>query len=304
MPGLGVETEAIARMDGLGTKVSAKIRLAIKSKLIKLEAYVDDELPDYIMVMLANHKTRTQMERDLGFFLKNNTAAFTNWLFAVIERLKKVTFEEVTKNEVKKNKVSQKPAKKVKDGREKSRRSSDRLERSSATSRASQKERKSSSCRPSQPSPPKDVPVSKDDVNMAELGQMKRKKKISTGELGGSHEAEGYNPTSLLKSALDKANENKGKSLNNRRSSSFIREPSKRAKEDKEVERNKKKESSSEVKRSKSRVKDDKEKKTRPKAIMKEEVEFFARDSRTRNHSGGGSPQQSEVCQKCRFCQP
>ena len=83
-------------MDGLGTKVSAKIRLAIKTKLIKLDAYVDDELPDYIMVMLANHRTKTQMESELGLFLKNNTIAFTNWLYAVIERLKKVTLSTMT----------------------------------------------------------------------------------------------------------------------------------------------------------------------------------------------------------------
>ena len=72
-------------MDGLGSKVSAKIRLAIKTKLIKLEAYLDDELPDYIMVMLTNHRTKTQMEKGLTIFLKNKTTAFTNWLFAVIE---------------------------------------------------------------------------------------------------------------------------------------------------------------------------------------------------------------------------
>ena len=86
-------------MDGLGAEVSAKIRSAIKAKLIELEAYVDDELPDYIMVMVANNRTKTQMEEDLGLFLNNNTTAFTNWLHAVLEKLKKVTLEEVTKKE-------------------------------------------------------------------------------------------------------------------------------------------------------------------------------------------------------------
>ena len=46
-------------MEGLGAEVSAKIRSAIKAKLIELEAYVDDELPDYIMVMVANNRTRS-----------------------------------------------------------------------------------------------------------------------------------------------------------------------------------------------------------------------------------------------------
>ena len=120
-------------MDGLGAEVSAKIRSAIKAKLIELEAYVDDELPDYIMVMVANNRTKSQMEEDLGLFLNNNTTAFTNWLHAVLEKLKKVTLEEVSKKEVKKKKVKKVPektSKKVKESREKSGKdSSDKLER-------------------------------------------------------------------------------------------------------------------------------------------------------------------------------
>ena len=295
-------------MDGLGSKVSAKIRLAIKTKLIKLEAYVDDELPDYIMVMLTNHRTKTQMEKGLTIFLKNKTTAFTNWLFAVIERLKKVTFEEVTKKEVKKIKVSEKPVKKGKEAKEKPGKYSGRLERSSATSGASPKERKSSNFRPSKPKPPKIVPVSKDNANMAELGLMKRTKKRSSGGLDGRHGAEGYNPTSMLKSALGKTNENKTSSRmssKKERRSSSGREPSKMAKEDREVEREEKEES--EDKRDRSRVKDDKEKnsgKERPQAIMKEEVKFCAGDSRTRNRSGGGSPRQSQVCKFYQRWQP
>ena len=92
-------------MEGLGAEVSAKIRSAIKAKLIELEAYVDEELPDYIMVMVANNRNKEQMEEDLGLFLNNNTKAFTNWLHAVLEKLKKVTLEEVTKKESKKKKV-------------------------------------------------------------------------------------------------------------------------------------------------------------------------------------------------------
>ena len=119
-------------MDGLGAEVSAKIRSAIKAKLIELEAYVDDELPDYIMVMVANNRTKSQMEEDLGLFLNNNTTAFTNWLHAVLEKLKKVTLEEVSKKEVKKKKVKKVPektSKKVKESREKSGKESDKLER-------------------------------------------------------------------------------------------------------------------------------------------------------------------------------
>jgi hypothetical protein len=48
-------------MDNLGTEVSAKIRSAIKAKLVELDAYVDDELPDYIMVMVANDRTKVKI---------------------------------------------------------------------------------------------------------------------------------------------------------------------------------------------------------------------------------------------------
>ena len=48
------------KMDNLGTEVSAKIRSAIKAKLVELDAYVDDELPDYIMVMVANDRTKVK----------------------------------------------------------------------------------------------------------------------------------------------------------------------------------------------------------------------------------------------------
>ena len=89
-------------MDGLGSKVSAKIRLAIKTKLIKLEAYLDDELPDYIMVMLVNQRTKTQMEEDLGLFLNERATDFTNWLHDVLEKLKKVTLEKPKRNQEKK----------------------------------------------------------------------------------------------------------------------------------------------------------------------------------------------------------
>lgn len=78
----------------LGSEVSAKIRAAIKAKLIELNVYVDEELPDYIMVMVANKKDRPQMEGDLGLFLNENTAAFVEWLTVVLKKLEKVTLGE------------------------------------------------------------------------------------------------------------------------------------------------------------------------------------------------------------------
>lgn len=39
----------------------------------------DEELPDYIMVMLANKRSKEQMTEDLVLFLGANTALFTDW---------------------------------------------------------------------------------------------------------------------------------------------------------------------------------------------------------------------------------
>ena len=40
----------------------------------------DDELPDYIMVMIANKKPVDQMTSDLDLFLGDNAEPFTQWL--------------------------------------------------------------------------------------------------------------------------------------------------------------------------------------------------------------------------------
>ncbi|XP_062324013.1 zinc finger CCCH domain-containing protein 14 isoform X1 [Osmerus eperlanus] len=80
----------------IGTEISKKIRAAIKGKLQELGAYVDEELPDYIMVMVANKKTSQQMADDLSLFLGNNTIKFTVWLHGVLEKLRSVAVEPAT----------------------------------------------------------------------------------------------------------------------------------------------------------------------------------------------------------------
>ncbi|XP_015282201.1 PREDICTED: zinc finger CCCH domain-containing protein 14 isoform X2 [Gekko japonicus] len=77
----------------IGTEISRKIRSAIKGKLQELGAYVDEELPDYIMVMVANKKSQEQMTEDLSLFLGNNTVRFTVWLHGVLDKLRSVTTE-------------------------------------------------------------------------------------------------------------------------------------------------------------------------------------------------------------------
>uniref|UniRef100_A0A3P9K0C9 Zinc finger CCCH domain-containing protein 14 n=1 Tax=Oryzias latipes TaxID=8090 RepID=A0A3P9K0C9_ORYLA len=77
----------------IGAEISKKIRAAIKGKLQELGAYIDEELPDYIMVMVANKKTPQQMTDDLSLFLGNNTVKFTAWLHGVLEKLRCVAGE-------------------------------------------------------------------------------------------------------------------------------------------------------------------------------------------------------------------
>merc|ERR1739838_15817 len=74
-------------MEGVGSEVSQKIRSAIKAKLVELGTYVDEELPDYIMVLVANNKTKDQMDDDLSLFLGHNTERFTSWLHHVLQKL-------------------------------------------------------------------------------------------------------------------------------------------------------------------------------------------------------------------------
>lgn len=78
-------------MDVVGSEIGQKMRSAIKAKLTELGCYVDDELPDYVMVMVANKRTRAQMEDDLQLFLGDNTELFVNWLHQVLKKLQEVT---------------------------------------------------------------------------------------------------------------------------------------------------------------------------------------------------------------------
>lgn len=54
-------------------------------------SYLDDELPDYIMVMVANKRSRCQMTKDLNLFLSKKTSTFVNWLQIVLKKLREVS---------------------------------------------------------------------------------------------------------------------------------------------------------------------------------------------------------------------
>lgn len=68
---------------------------AVKAKLIELGSgtagYIDDELPDYVMIMVANKRSKEQMIGDLSLFLGKNTDTFVNWLHQVLDKLQEVT---------------------------------------------------------------------------------------------------------------------------------------------------------------------------------------------------------------------
>ncbi|XP_018571607.1 zinc finger CCCH domain-containing protein 14 [Anoplophora glabripennis] len=102
-------------MDSIGAEVGQKMRSAIKAKLLELNCYVDDELPDYIMVMVANKRTKSQMNEDLNLFLSTKTSTFVDWLHIVLKKLKEVTVTnpEVYKK-VTKRKLTEAPDVKVK----------------------------------------------------------------------------------------------------------------------------------------------------------------------------------------------
>ncbi|XP_050082619.1 zinc finger CCCH domain-containing protein 14 [Anopheles aquasalis] len=83
-------------MDSLGTEIGQKMRSAVKAKLIELgtgsaSGYIDDELPDYVMIMVANKRSRQQMVDDLSLFLGAQTEVFVNWLHQVLQKLQEVT---------------------------------------------------------------------------------------------------------------------------------------------------------------------------------------------------------------------
>ena len=51
----------------------------VKRKLNEIDAIADEELPDYITIMIANNKERSSMIKDLQLFLDEKAEEFTDW---------------------------------------------------------------------------------------------------------------------------------------------------------------------------------------------------------------------------------
>lgn len=156
-------------MDGIRGEVSNKIRSAIKAKLMELGAYVDDELPDYIMVMVANKRSRQQMEEDLQLFLGDSTSTFTNWLHTVLSKLQQVT---VNSTEIKKAIDKKRPSsednkkeKRKKLKKEKDKDKSDKDEKTSEKVKTTEKELDDNTSGLKQ-RPPKERPIKSEPVDL------------------------------------------------------------------------------------------------------------------------------------------
>lgn len=59
--------------------------------LLKCCEILDDELSNYVMVMVTNRRSKSEMDRELQLFLGANTSAFTSWLQSVWMKLEQVT---------------------------------------------------------------------------------------------------------------------------------------------------------------------------------------------------------------------
>lgn len=72
----------------LTSEQTAKIKSSVKTKLVDIGAYVDDQLSEYVMIMITNKKTEKQMTEDLELFLGGIEQAeeFSSWLHGLIKK--------------------------------------------------------------------------------------------------------------------------------------------------------------------------------------------------------------------------
>ncbi len=61
----------------------------VKEKLIEIGEYIDDQLTDYVMIMVTNKKSEKQMADDLELFLggKQTSGSFSAWLHSNINSM-------------------------------------------------------------------------------------------------------------------------------------------------------------------------------------------------------------------------
>ncbi|KAH8323639.1 hypothetical protein KR074_008253 [Drosophila pseudoananassae] len=109
----------------LGSEIGQKMRSAVKAKLLELgtggsSGFIDDELPDYVMVMVANKRTKQQMNAELNLFLGDQTDLFVTWLHEVLQKLQEVTLPTSSASSKKRKSKGQGEASKPKEKDKKS----------------------------------------------------------------------------------------------------------------------------------------------------------------------------------------
>jgi hypothetical protein len=70
-------------------KISSVLKTAVKEKLASMDCLIDDDLPNYIMIMMANRKTKKEMTEALTLFLNERTEEFTAWLYQMLDNIRK-----------------------------------------------------------------------------------------------------------------------------------------------------------------------------------------------------------------------
>jgi len=70
-------------------KISSVLKTAVKDKLAQMDCLIDDDLPNYIMIMMANRKSKKEMTEALHLFLNERTNDFTTWLYQMLDSIRK-----------------------------------------------------------------------------------------------------------------------------------------------------------------------------------------------------------------------
>lgn len=82
---------------------------------MELGGNIDDELPDYVMIMVANKRSKQQMITDLTLFLDSQTELFVTWLHEVLTKLQEVTVQPAQTLIKKRKETKKKDKKKIAD---------------------------------------------------------------------------------------------------------------------------------------------------------------------------------------------
>uniref|UniRef100_A0A915EEB3 Zinc finger CCCH domain-containing protein 14 n=1 Tax=Ditylenchus dipsaci TaxID=166011 RepID=A0A915EEB3_9BILA len=154
----------MASHNSSNTEFTRKLRAAVKAKLEEFGLDVDEELPDYVMIMVGNKKDKGRMKSELKLFLGDNTSPFVEWLFGFFQKVKTVTSsiaEEMIKEKKPKTEPVENPST-TKTSHEKKKHSKERAAKREEVSEPIKKEESHRSRKPRIEAP--DSPKDKSEV--------------------------------------------------------------------------------------------------------------------------------------------